>query len=354
MNSSAAASPTLKQRLTALAYTRPMAIIIVFFLALCAILPLFLNNYWLTIVISTFCVIISAYGIQMLMGYGGQLQAGHCAFMAVGAYASAIIATKLGIPFWVSVPLATIMAGLFGMLVALVSMRLKGFYLIISTVAAQAVILYVIVHWVSLTGGAFGMTAPAPKIGSFAFDRPNSYYYIALAALILVTYLCYNLARTNVGRAFVAIRDNELAASAIGVNVAWHKYVAFFVGCALAGLGGALAAHSRGVITPDGYSMMESFYYMCYIVVGGIGTITGTYFGVIFFAILYQGLNILLTALAAIFPTALSLLSPIMMLIMGTSIAVFITLIPKGMAYYWFIYTAKLKIKYFTQLQAQQ
>jgi branched-chain amino acid transport system permease protein len=353
MNSSTAPSQTLQQRLSALAYTRPMAIIIAFFLIVCAILPLFANNYWLTIVISTFCVIISAFGIQFLLGYAGQMQAGHCAFMAVGAYASAILATKLGVPFWVSVPLATFMAGLFGVIVALVSMRLQGFYLVISTVAAQVVILYIIVHWVALTGGAFGMSAPAPKIGSFAFDRPNSYYYISFAALILVTYLCYNLARTNVGRSFIAIRDNSLSAEAIGVNVAWHKYVAFFIGCALAGLGGALAAHSRGVITPDGYSLMESFYYMCYIVVGGIGTITGVFFGVVFFAILYQGLALLLTAMASIFPTALSLLSPIMMLIMGVSIALFITLIPKGLAYNWIIFTAKLRIKYLSRLQPQ-
>ena len=323
-----------------------MTVVVILCLAVCCILPLFLNNYWLTIIISTFCVIVATFGMQILLGYTGQIQAGHCAFMAVGAYTSAIVSSQLGMPFWIAVPFATVVAGIFGIIVALASMRLRGFYMVISTIAAQVIILYVIIHWVKLTGGSFGMTAPSPTIGNFSFNRPASYYYIAFAVLIVATYLSYNLVRTNVGRAFIAIRDNDLAAQAIGINVTWHKIVAFFIGCALAGLGGAIAAHSRGVITPDGYSMMESFYYMAYIVVGGLGTITGVFFGVIFFSILYNGLALLLTQLASMFPNAMSMLSPIMLIIMGLAIGIFITVEPKGLAYRWTIATAKLRLWY--------
>jgi branched-chain amino acid transport system permease protein len=326
------------------AVTRPTALVVIIALVICAFLPLFLNNYWLSIIIMVFSIAISTLGIQVLTGYTGQLSSGHCAFIAVGAYTSAILTYSLQLPFWLALLIATLVASIVGLVVGLTSIRLKGFYLIISTIAAQVIILYIIIHWVSLTGGAFGMAAPAPSIGDFSFDRSASYFYIAFAALIVATYLTYNLVRTNVGRAFIAIRDNELSAQCIGINVTLHKLLAFFIGCGLAGLGGAIAAHARGVITPDSYSLMESFYYLGYIIVGGIGTITGVFFGVIFFTILNQGLAQLLTSSAAIFPSALNMLSPLMLIILGITIALFITIQPRGFAYIWYMFTVKLRL----------
>jgi branched-chain amino acid transport system permease protein len=330
--------------LTEFVLSRPTAFMVIIALVICSLLPLFLNNFWLSIMIMMFSMIISALGIQVLTGYTGQLSSGHCAFMAIGAYTSAILTYSSHFPFWLSVPIASLVAGIAGIIIGLTSIRLKGFYLIISTIAAQVIILYVIVHWVSLTGGAFGMTAPAPSIGDFSFDRSASYFYIALAALVVATYLTYNIVRTNIGRAFIAIRDNELSAQCIGINVTLHKLLAFFIGCALAGLGGAIAAHARGVITPDSFSLMESFNYLGYIIVGGIGTITGVFFGVIFFMILNQGLAQLLTASVSVFPSALNMLSPIMLIILGIMIALFITIQPRGFAYIWQMFTIKLRL----------
>ena len=334
----------LTGRLTHFAMTRPTALMAIIALCLCFFLPLFLNNFWLSIIIIMFSMMISTLGIQVLTGYTGQLSSGHCAFMAIGAYTSAILTYSSHFPFWLALPVATLVAGIAGIIVGLTSIRLKGFYLIISTIAAQVIILYIIVHWVSLTGGAFGMNAPAPAIGDFSFDRAASYFYIALAALIVATYLTYNIVRTNVGRAFIAIRDNELSAQCIGIDVTLHKLLAFFIGCALAGLGGAIAAHARGVITPDSFSLMESFYYLGYIIVGGIGTIPGVFFGVIFFTVLNQGLAQLLTVSASFLPSALNLLSPLMLIILGITIAVFITVQPRGFAYFWYMFTVKLRM----------
>lgn len=335
----------LSSRLTEFAVTRPTALMVIIALAICLFLPVLLNNYWLTIIIMAFSIIIATLGIQILTGYTGQLSSGHCAFIAVGAYTSAILTYSVHMSFWLALPLAVLVSGIVGIIVGLTSIRLRGFYLIISTIAAQIIILYIIVHWSSLTGGSFGMSAPAPSIGDFSFNRPASYFYIALAALIVATFVTYNIVRTNVGRAFIAIRDNELSAECIGINITLHKLLAFFIGCALAGLGGVIAAHARGVITPDSFSLMESFNYLGYIIVGGIGTITGVFFGVIFFTILSQGLAQLLTALASVFPSALNMLSPLMLIILGVMIALIITFQPRGFAYLWNTFTVKLRLK---------
>jgi len=344
MKSPEGTSQNIMGRIKILAKNRGQLLLFIVGLAFMLTIPLYSNNFWLTVIIMTFGMIIASLGIQVLTGYCGQMSAGHCGFIAIGAYASAILSYKLGWSVWITIPVATLVSGMVGILVGLASIRLKGFYLIISTIAAQVIILYVIVHWGGLTGGSYGMTAPAPKIGNFAFDRPSSYFYIALAGLVIATYLSFNLVRTNVGRAFIAIRDNELSAEAIGVNVTLHKLLAFFVGCGLAGLSGAVMAHARGVITPDSYSLFESFFYLSYIIVGGLGTITGAYFGVLFFVILNQILSQLLTALNAIFPAALSMLGPIMLLVLGATIVIFIIIEPLGLAYRWRLLVVRYRI----------
>ena len=307
-------------------------------LGLCA--PLFTGTYMLTILITTMTVIIATLGIQILTGYCGQLSVGHAAFVAVGAYTSALLAGQSGLPFWISVPIAGIVAGLIGLIVGLTSIRLKGFYLIISTLAAQFTIMYVIIHWTSVTGGSFGLSAPAPELGGIRFASPRSYFYIVFVALLIATYIAKNIVRTNVGRVFVAIRDNDLAAEVMGVNITAYKLLAFFIGCAFAGVGGALAAHARGVITPDSYTLIQSFWYLAYLIIGGLGTITGAFFGVIFIAILNNGLSAILASLSTLLPGASSLLAPLMLVILGMAIVLFLMFEPRGLAHRWEIFKA--------------
>jgi len=311
-------------------------------LGLCV--PLFTGTYMLTIVITTMSIIIAALGIQILTGYCGQLSVGHSAFVAVGAYTSAFVVSQSGLSFWLAVPVAGIAAGLVGLIVGITSIRLHGFYLIISTLAAQFIIMYVIIHWTSVTGGSFGMSAPAPKLGGVEFATPSSYFYVVFVALLVATYVAKNIARTNVGRAFIAIRDNDLAAEVMGINLTAYKLLAFFIGCAFAGVGGALAAHARGVITPDSYTLIQSFWYLGYIIIGGLGTITGVFFGVIFVAILNNGLSALLASLSTVFPGATSLLGPLMLFIFGLVIVLFLTLEPRGLAHRWEIFKAYYRL----------
>jgi len=311
-------------------------------LGLCA--PLFTGTYMLTIIITTMTVIIATLGIQILTGYCGQLSVGHAAFVAVGAYTSALLVGQSGLSFWVSVPIAGIVAGLIGLIVGLTSIRLKGFYLIISTLAAHFIIMYVIIHWTSVTGGSFGLSAPAPELGGIRFASPHSYFYIVFVALLIATYTAKNIVRTNVGRVFVAIRDNDLAAEVMGVNLTAYKLLAFFIGCAFAGIGGALAAHARGVITPDSYTLIQSFWYLAYLIIGGLGTITGVFFGVIFIAILNNGLSALLASLSTLLPGASSLLAPLMLVILGMVIVLFLMFEPRGLAHRWEIFKAYYRL----------
>jgi branched-chain amino acid transport system permease protein len=311
-------------------------------LGLC--LPLFTGTYMLTIVIMTMCIFIATLGIQILTGYCGQLSVGHTAFVAVGAYTSALLVAQTGLSFWIAVPVAGIAAGLIGLIVGLASIRLRGFYLIISTLAAQFIIMYIIIHWTSLTGGSFGMAAPAPRLGGLELVTPQSYFYIVFVGLLMATYVAKNIVRTNVGRAFIAIRDNDLAAEVMGINLTAYKLMAFFIGCAFAGIGGALAAHARGVITPDNYTLIESFWYLGYIIIGGLGTITGAFFGVIFIAILNNGLAAILTSLATTFPGAGSLLAPLMLFIFGLVIVLFLIFEPRGLAHRWEIFKAYYRL----------
>ncbi len=307
-------------------------------------IPLFTGTYMLTVIITTMSIIIAALGIQILTGYCGQLSVGHSAFVAVGAYSSALLVSQSGLSFWIAVPVAGIAAGLVGLLVGLTSIRLKGFYLIISTLAAQFIIMYVIIHWTSVTGGSFGMSAPAPKLGGIEFATTQSYFYIVFIALLIATYVAKNIVRTNVGRAFIAIRDNDLAAEVMGIHLTAYKLLAFFIGCAFAGIGGALAAHARGVITPDSYTLVQSFWYLGYIIIGGLGTITGVFFGVIFVSALNNGLAMFLSSLSTIFPGASSLLAPLMLVIFGLVIILFLTFEPRGLAHRWGIFKAYYRL----------
>jgi branched-chain amino acid transport system permease protein len=306
--------------------------------------PLFTGTYMLTIVVTTIAMIIAALGIQILTGYCGQLSSGHAAFVAVGAYTSALLSSTMGVTFWLAVPIAGIVSGFIGLIVGFTSIRLKGFYLIISTLAAQFVIMYVISHWTAVTGGSFGMAAPPPELFGFVFNTTESYYYVAFAALLVATYVAKNIVRTNVGRAFIAIRDNDLAANVMGFNVTAYKLLAFFIGCAFAGVGGAIAAHARGVITPDSYTLVESFWYLGYIIIGGLGSITGAFFGVIFIAILNNGLSALLGALSSMYTGAASLLGPIMLVIFGLAIILFLMFEPRGLNHRWEIFKAYYRL----------
>ena len=252
--------------------------------------PLWWGN-WLSVANLIGITIIAATGLNILTGYCGQLSIGHAGFMAVGAYTSAIITETFGLPFPVGLISAGIVAGLVGTFFGIPSLRVKGFYLAIATIAAQFIILWVIKQWTDVTGGHMGMSVSAPALGGLVLKTDSSQFYLIGGIAILSIFFAKNLARTRVGRAFVAIRDNDLAAEVMGINLFRYKLIAFFIGCFFAGIAGSLFAHWARFISDEFFPLTNSILYIGMIIIGGLGTTIGPIFGAIFIGLLNHSLT---------------------------------------------------------------
>jgi branched-chain amino acid transport system permease protein len=306
--------------------------------------PLYWGNYWLGVANLIGITIIAATGLNILTGYCGQLSIGHAGFIAVGAYTSAILTNKFELPFLVGLISAGFVAGLVGMLFGIPSLRIKGFYLAISTIAAQFIIIWVINHWTNVTGGFNGIVVPIATIGGITFRSQSSQFFLILIILILVTFLAKNIARTRTGRAFVAIRDNDLAAEVMGINLFRYKLLAFFVGCFLAGIAGSLLAHWIGKVSPEHFSMTDSILYVGMIIIGGLGTTIGPIVGVITIRILQQGITFLSPVLENAFALPAGFTTGIGPMVFGLVIILFLILEPRGLAHRWQLFKASYRL----------
>ncbi|MCP4315327.1 MAG: branched-chain amino acid ABC transporter permease [Hyphomicrobiales bacterium] len=227
---------------------------------------------------------ICGMGLMILVGQTGQASLGHAAFMAVGAYSNVIYQENFSLPFVISFPLSGLTAGVAGALVALPTTRLHGIYLAIATLAISVLTEDLIVILEPITGGITGLFAPDVQIFGFTFNRygnPVELYWLVLGITFIVVYAYRNILRSPIGRAFAAVRDSEVSAKAMGVNVARTKMVAFAVSCTITGLGGALMGHFATVFTHETFNLIISITLLLMIVVGGLGSIHGAFFGAI-------------------------------------------------------------------------
>ncbi|HLA45930.1 MAG TPA: branched-chain amino acid ABC transporter permease, partial [Aggregatilineales bacterium] len=253
-----------------------------------------------------FIFIIAVTGLNILVGYTGQISIGHAAFVMVGAYASQILVDQWGLTFWLAMPIAALFTGLIGILFGLPSLRVKGFYLAMATLAAQFIIPWFIKHysgawfeagfWSSFgfisnalgelnLGGATGRQVSAPEFFGTIFRSNLSMYYVALASVIVFGGAARNLIRSRIGRALISVRDNDLAAEQLGINVFRYKLLAFFIAAVYAGIAGSLTAHSARSISPDAFDLQSSINYLGMLIIGGLGFPLGATFGVSFFFI---------------------------------------------------------------------
>ncbi|MBM4452264.1 MAG: branched-chain amino acid ABC transporter permease [Chloroflexi bacterium] len=333
-------------------YARDMAVLRtrthwVLFLALLVVLftmPLYLNKYWLGVSNLIGITIIAALGLNLLVGYCGQLSVGHAGFIAVGAYTTAVLTGKLGVPFLLALLCSGIMAGLIGLIFGLPSVRVKGFYLAITTIAAQFIIIWIINHW-SVTGGFVGLSVPSASIGGLIFKSEASRFYLIMAVTALCVLLAKNLARGRVGRAFVAIRDNDLAAEVMGINLLYYKLLAFFIGCFLAGIAGALFAHWSGFVNAENFTLTDSILYIGMVIIGGLGTTIGPILGVIFIRLLQQGIMYISPGLERAFPAIpAGFTSGIAPMVFGLVIILFLVLEPRGLAHRWHLFRAAYRL----------
>ena len=313
--------------------TRAQWITLVIFLAFLFTCPLFFSDRILTIMTIIGITIISVLGLNILTGYCNQISMGHAGFMAVGAYTSALLCAKLGWSFWAAFPCAAIAAGIAGLIFGLPSLRVKGFYLIMATIAAHFIIIWVILQFRGITGGSDGMAVPRPEIGDFVFKSKTSYFYLVMIITCLATIVATNITRTRAGRAFVAIKDNELAAEVMGVNLWTYKLLAFFIGCTFAGVAGSLTVHYVAFATVDQFPFINSVWYLGMLIVGGMGNISGGILGAISLKLLDELVIVVGPILsAAVAPQAAASLGLIMR---GLIIILFLIFEPRGLAHRW-------------------
>jgi len=326
----------------ALLRTRQQWILLLAFLALLVVCPLFLSDQVLTILTIIGIAIISVHGLNILTGYCGLISLGHVGFMAVGGYTSAVLTAKLGWPFWVALPCAGLMAGMVGLIFGLPSLKIKGFYLIMASIAAHFIIIWLVIQFREITGGADGLPLPKAAIGPIVLKSKASYFYVVAAIACLGTFLAANLARTRAGRAFVAIRDNDLAAEVMGINLWSYKLQAFFIGCVFAGVAGALLVHYFAFASVDQFPFIDSVWYLGMLIVGGMGSTVGAIFGAVSLKLLDELVTIVGPVLSAVVaPQAAAALA---LITRGLVIIIFLIFQPRGLAHGWEILKAYFRL----------
>jgi len=265
-------------------------------------LPLFVQaQYPLHLLIMVGIWSIAASSLNLILGYTGQASLGHAAFFGIGAYASALLMIRAGFSFWLAMPLASLIAAVFGFLIGLPALRTRGGYFAIATLGFNLIVTILIDHWEALTQGGAGISGipkpdplPVPFVGKVAFTTMAAQYYLILFFLFVTLFLTYRIVHSLVGKTYLAIRGSEALAESLGINSMWNKIVSFTVSSFFAGLAGALYASYHGFISPDTSNFHISFDLLIYLLVGGVATLPGPIIGAVIMTILPETLQFLL------------------------------------------------------------
>jgi branched-chain amino acid transport system permease protein len=255
-------------------------------------IPVLLGEFYVGELAGVFIFAITGVALMLLIGYTGLVSLGHAAFLGIGAYVNAVFLQK-GVPFLVTLPLSGIVAGLAGIAIGVPTLRMSGLYLAIATLAFGSIVGTVFQKWTAVTGGFDGFAVPTPTILGFPIEGATGVYYLSLAVLMFVLWISVNLLRSPIGRAMVAIRDSEISAQSMGINLALHKTIAFAISAGMTGLAGALFAHYVRFLAPDAFDILLSIQFVTIVFVGGIGSLHGAIFGAIFVRLLPQFIAIL-------------------------------------------------------------
>ncbi len=311
------------------------AVVILFF----GILPLTLNDYLLSIANLVCVAIVGAVGLNILVGYTGQVSIGHGAFMSVGAYTAANLANRLDSPWPVNLLAGGLMAAAVGAVVGIPSLRIKGLYLAIATLAGQFIIEWIINHVTFISGGVQASIPVArPRIGAMSLDSQRAIYYFLLVFVLLALLGNMNLIRSRVGRAFIAIRDQDIAAEIIGINIFRYKLLAFAVSSFYAGVTGVLYTYYLGIANYEQFQLGVSVDYLAMIIIGGLGSVLGSVFGATFITLLPIVIRRLMEAFGGIIfepGTLLNLIPNVRIMLFGALIIFFLIVEPEGLNRLW-------------------
>jgi branched-chain amino acid transport system permease protein len=320
---------------------------ILLLLIVIVVFPLFLDEYWLSVANMIGYTVLGALGVQLLIGYAGLITLGHAAFIAVGAYTSTLLILRFpwpqfiiswGLAYPISIIIAAIVAGLWSVLFGLPSARVKGFYLILTTMAAQFITVdFILTQYVSRIGGrgqAFSLPPGTIKIGPWFIDSDTKVYLLMITLLTLTIMFTANLLRSRVGRAWVAIRDNDIAAETLGINIVWYKLLNFFVAGFIGGIAGAFWVSNLAAISPEHFPWFWSLWLVGVILIGGAG-IDGAIFGSIFMVMVMEILQMIAIPVSEYWPKIIVNFAFIKEMAFGLAICAFLIYEPRGLSYRW-------------------
>jgi branched-chain amino acid transport system permease protein len=301
--------------------------------------PFIASEYYLSIINLIFIAIVGAIGLNILVGNTGLVSIGHGAFMSVGAYTAANLIVRLHAPFWVAIPAGGAMAAVVGAIVGIPSLRIRGIYLVISTLAAQVIIEWLINHVHAISGGTqASINVPRPTFLGTVLKSQEQFYFFLAAFVGLAIVAALNLARTRVGRAFIAIRDQDIAAEIMGIDIVRYKLTAFMVSSFYAGVAGVLYTYFLGVANYEQFQIGVSIDYLAMIIIGGLGSVRGSILGAIFVTVLPLVVREFLEAVGSLFAVGVKLgqyIPQLRLSIFGALIIAFLVAEPDGLNKLW-------------------
>jgi len=303
------------------------------------IVPLVFGEYYLSIINLVLISIVGALGLNILVGYTGQISIGHAAFMSVGAYTAANLAVRAGLPFWITLPAGGLMAAIVGAVVGIPSLRIKGLYLAIATLAGQLIIEWIINHVPWISGGTqASIQVPRPSLFGFEMKTQGELYFFLLFFALIAIVAALNLVRSRIGRAFVAIRDQDIAAEIIGIDIFRYKLIAFAISSFYAGVCGVLYTYYFGIANYEQFQLGVSIEYLAMIIIGGLGSVLGSILGAVFVALLPLFIRTVMESVGGFFFAAnemATVVSSMRLVIFGALIIVFLVLEPEGLNRLW-------------------
>jgi branched-chain amino acid transport system permease protein len=297
--------------------------------------PFVLSPFWLTVANQIGIAIIGAVGLNILTGHTGLISLGHGAFLGVGAYTSAILVSRFDVPTLVAIACAVAVTVLIGTFFGLPSLRLKGLYLAMATLAAQFILLYAFRNWEVVTGGTDAVVVPSPEILGWTLRTDFAWYWVIFGVAVLVVLGARNLFRTGLGRAFHAVRDQDIAAAVMGIDVGRYKLLSFAISSGLVGLAGAMTAHYRTIVTWERFTLDVSVLYLAMIIVGGLGSVAGSVYGATFMTVLPAAIQQFARNVRESVPMLAREIPAIQLIVFGAVIVLFLLFEPRGLDRTW-------------------
>ena len=301
--------------------------------ALLVLFPFMASDYWLYLACLVSINVASSAGLNILTGYTGLVSMGQAAFMGLGAYTVAIMQARWGTPFLLNIFCGGVVAMLGGLVVGIPSLRVKGLYLAIATIAASFIAHFLFANF-DFTGGTGGLSVPPASLFGLPLDTSFRLYWLIVPVTLLMLLGAANLFRTRIGRAFIAIRDRDISAEVLGIALLRYKLLSFGLSSFYAGVAGGLWAYFFRVVTPESFPLMMSIFFLAAIIVGGMGSILGGILGAVFMTMVPELLKLVFDLL----PGGANLtvfLSPVRTIIFGLLIIGFLVFEPQGLAEVW-------------------